>query len=205
MSNFGEHRTSKRPRAIRTVKQAKQGRDIGYALVLKGCCITAYTRVQFLSGDNERRRDGVVGGGGGGGGVLDQRGGYLLRVEEFMQTFISLSLSIDWWAGNRLCVSVLLGSLFVGEERFPLGAMISTDTQFKPSDKRPPQATLGIEPSVDLFLPAFACSWLVGWLDGWLVGCLVAWRTDWLVRWLVVGWLVGCLSPVSCLLPSWSS
>ncbi|KAI4478780.1 hypothetical protein M0804_011526 [Polistes exclamans] len=41
MFNFGEHRTSKRPRAIRTMKQAKQGRDIGYALVLKGCCITA--------------------------------------------------------------------------------------------------------------------------------------------------------------------
>ncbi|KAL2739383.1 hypothetical protein V1477_010772, partial [Vespula maculifrons] len=96
MSNFGEHRTSKQPRAIRTVKQAKQGRDIGYALVLKGNIqVLGKSRnngegrcwelqldgggggerererirgVQLLSGDNERRRGGVLGGGGGGGG-----------------------------------------------------------------------------------------------------------------------------------------
>nr|KAF7432299.1 hypothetical protein H0235_005223 [Vespula pensylvanica] len=64
MSNFGEHRTSKQPRAIRTVKQAKQGRDIGYALI-RG--------VQLLSGDNERRRGGVLGGGGGGGWLEEGR------------------------------------------------------------------------------------------------------------------------------------
>ncbi|KAL2716670.1 hypothetical protein V1478_014346 [Vespula squamosa] len=63
MSNFGEHRTSKQPRAIRTVKQAKQGRDIGYALI---------QGVQLLSGDNERRRGGVLDGGGGGGGWLEE-------------------------------------------------------------------------------------------------------------------------------------
>lgn len=40
--NFVERSTSKWPRAIRSVKQAKQGRDIGCASVLKGVasCIT---------------------------------------------------------------------------------------------------------------------------------------------------------------------
>lgn len=54
--NFVERSTSKWPRATRSVKQAKQGRDIGLASVLKGVasCITICYSAMDLPGNEDR-------------------------------------------------------------------------------------------------------------------------------------------------------